>query len=202
MPPPCVQWIVPRVRREFWQCGRWKAIGWNDNIRNSPATHKVAIVALHGVVPFDLATASEVFGWTRTRDQRPAYEIRVCGEAVTVKAGAFDIRTKWNLNHVTWADTVIVPGLVQPLSPVPKAAADCIRASVAAGARVASICTGAFVLAAAGVLDGLRATTHWHRLLSWLQTYFGDRYGMRIRKLKNTSYHGCRRLSHHLASAP
>lgn len=133
----------------------------NDNIRNNPAMHKIAIVALHGVVPFDLSTATEVFGWTRTLEQTAAYEIRVCGEAGTIDAGAFDIRTKWKLSDISWADTVIVPGLANPLMPIAKNVTAAILAAADGGARLASICTGAFVLAAAGVLDGLRATTHW-----------------------------------------
>lgn len=133
--------------------------------------HKIAIVALQGVVPFDLSTASEVFGWTCTHDQRQAYEIRVCGEARTIKAGAFDIQTKWALGDISWADTVIVPGLSDPLIPVAEAVKRRIRTAVDDGARVASICSGAFVLAAAGVLDGLRATTHWRATAELARRY-------------------------------
>lgn len=133
--------------------------------------HRIAIVALHGVVPFDLSTASEVFGWTRTDDQQPAYEIRVCGESRTVDAGTFDIRTKWGLRDISWADTVIVPGLSNPLTPIPKAVTRRIKTAVDAGVRVASICSGTFVLAAAGVLDGLRATTHWRAAAELARRY-------------------------------
>lgn len=147
------------------------AIGWNDNMRNNPAMHKIAIVALHGVVPFDLATATEVFGWTRTLEQTPAYEIRVCGEAGNVDAGVFGIRTEWRLSSIAWADTVIVPGLANPFTPIAGNVTAIIRAAVDGGARVASICSGAFVLAAAGVLDGLRATTHWRAAAELARRY-------------------------------
>ncbi len=133
--------------------------------------HKIAIVALHGVVPFDLSTASEVFGWTRTHEQCSAYEIRVCGEAGTIRAGVFDIQTKWGLGDISWADTVIVPGLSNPLTPIAEPVTTCIRTAVDAGVRVASICSGAFVLAAAGVLDGLRATTHWRAAAELARRY-------------------------------
>jgi len=133
--------------------------------------HKIAIVALHGVVPFDLSTGTEVFGWTRTLEQTAAYEIRVCGEARTVDAGTFGIRTEWKLSDISWADTVIVPGLANPFRPIGKNVTSVIRAAADAGARVASICTGAFVLAAAGVLDGLRATTHWRAAAELARRY-------------------------------
>jgi transcriptional regulator GlxA family with amidase domain len=123
--------------------------------------HKVAVLAFHGVVPFDLATPCEVFGRTRVLpDQRP-YQIFVCGQTRRVKTDAFDLHVKWDLSHAVDADTVIVPGLVDVMSPVPKPLIDTLNAAADAGARIASVCTGAFVLAASGLLDGLTATTHW-----------------------------------------
>ena len=71
------------------------------------------------------------------------------------------LRVPWRLPSLAQADTVMVPGINDLNRPVPAAVLRAIRRAAERGARVASICTGAFVLAATGVLDGLRATTHW-----------------------------------------
>jgi transcriptional regulator GlxA family with amidase domain len=123
--------------------------------------HKIVVLALHGIVPFDLATPCEVFGRARVPGMRDAYEVRVCGEAKDVKAGAFDIRLRWGLGDISDADTLIVPGVSNFMMPIADKVLDAIRCAATRGTRVASICTGAFVLAETGLLDGLRATTHW-----------------------------------------
>lgn len=123
--------------------------------------HTVAVLALDGVIPFDLSTPIDVFGRTRLPDGRPAYRVRVCAPTEEVDAGAFTLRAPWPLAALEEADTIIVPGVGDPSAPVPDEVLDALRRAAAHGTRLASICTGAFVLAATGLLDGLRATTHW-----------------------------------------
>jgi transcriptional regulator GlxA family with amidase domain len=120
--------------------------------------HHVTVLALADVVAFDLSTPAQVFG-----NEPGRYAFTACG----VRAGrvpsttGFAIDVPRGLDAVAEADTVLVPGLRPPHWPPPAAALDALRAAHARGARVASICTGAFVLAQAGLLDGRRATTHW-----------------------------------------
>ncbi|MEV8611602.1 helix-turn-helix domain-containing protein [Amycolatopsis sp. NPDC051373] len=120
----------------------------------------VVILALERVVPFDLATPIEVFTRTRLPDGRAAYQVRVCGPAEEIDAGAFTIRPRHGLEALAEADTIIVPGRDE-LEEVPADVVDALRAAAAKGTRIASICSGAFILAATGLLDGQRATTHW-----------------------------------------
>ena len=123
--------------------------------------HVVAVVAYPTVVPFDLATACEVFGRARLPGGAPAYQVSVCGVSRTVDAGLFEMRMRRGLSDVVRADTIILPGVADVGRPVSRALVSALRAAAARGKRIASICSGAFVLAATGLLDGKRATTHW-----------------------------------------
>ncbi len=122
--------------------------------------HIVAVLALDQVIPFDLATPIEVFSRTRLPDGRTPYRVRVCGVTSSVDAGAFTLQAPWGLDALADADTIILPGTAA-LDRVPDEVLDALRAAAARGTRIASICSGAFILAATGLLDGQRATTHW-----------------------------------------
>jgi transcriptional regulator GlxA family with amidase domain len=123
--------------------------------------HTVAVLALDKVIPFDLSTPIEVFARTRLPDGRAAYRIRICGTTPTVDAGAFTLQPPWGLNALAEADTIILPGCADPTALIPDDVLNALRQAAANGTRIASICSGAFILAATGLLDGHRATTHW-----------------------------------------
>jgi transcriptional regulator GlxA family with amidase domain len=123
--------------------------------------HTVAVLALDQVIPFDLATPIEVFTRTRLPDGRAAYRVRICAATPTIDAGMFTLSAPWGLDALAEADTIIVPGCADPTAPVASEVCDALRQAAARGTRIASICSGAFILAATGLLDGHRATTHW-----------------------------------------
>ncbi|MGA6161557.1 GlxA family transcriptional regulator [Amycolatopsis magusensis] len=127
--------------------------------------HRVAVLAPDGVVGFDLSIPCQVFGTVRLADGSHPYRVLVCGSRRTVSATAggmtyFDIKVPHPLSAAENAGTVLVPGLAAPYR-VPGELLDTVRAAAERGARVVSICTGALVLAAAGLLNGRRVTTHW-----------------------------------------
>ena len=122
--------------------------------------HTVVVLALDGVIAFDLGTPVEVFGRTVV-DGAPAYEVVVAGPRRTVSAGPVSLSVPHGLDRLVAADTVVVPGRSDPTLPVDPRAVHALQEAARRGARIASICVGALDLAATGLLDGLRATTHW-----------------------------------------
>ncbi len=115
----------------------------------------VAVLALPEVVAFDLATPFQVLG----RDER----VELCATApgpVTTTSG-YALEAPHGLDALARAHTVIVPGFGRGAWPPAPELLDALRAAHARGARLASICTGAFALAATGLLDGRRTATHW-----------------------------------------
>jgi transcriptional regulator GlxA family with amidase domain len=123
--------------------------------------HTVAILALDVTVAFDMATPIEVFGRVRLPDGRRPYRVRVCGMQPQVPTETFIIEAPWGLDALADADTIIVPGCSEDAGQPAPQALEALRGAAARGARIASICGGAFTLAATGLLDGLGATTHW-----------------------------------------
>jgi transcriptional regulator GlxA family with amidase domain len=121
--------------------------------------HRVVALALPDVVAFDLSVTAQVFG----RPEEGLYDFEACGVRpgkVPTTTG-FALHVDRGLEALAEADTVLVPGFAPVSAPPAAEVVAALRAAHARGARVGSICTGAFALAHTGLLDGRRATTHW-----------------------------------------
>lgn len=126
--------------------------------------HVVAVAVTDAIPVFEFAVPCEVFGVDRGDLVDPWYELRLCAAEPGPLRTTMGLRvdTPYGLDDLLAADTVLVPACTRAvqLRP-PEPLLDALRRAHAAGIRIASICSGAYLLAAAGLLDGRRATTHW-----------------------------------------
>jgi transcriptional regulator GlxA family with amidase domain len=134
----------------------------------SSRPHRVVVLALPGVLALDFGIPLQAFGnWAGG-----PYAVTVCTESpgpVPVEGGPA-LLVESGLDELANADTIVVPGQADPVRPSSRLCAALVAAA-AGGTRMVSICAGAFVLAAAGLLDGRRATTHWQRTAALARDY-------------------------------
>jgi transcriptional regulator GlxA family with amidase domain len=139
--------------------------------------HRVVVLALEGVIPFELGMPSRIFGGAVGPGGEPLYEVITCtldGGPVNTDAG-FAITVGHDATALVTADTLVIPpshalGEIQDHGRLPAPLATAL-ARVRPGTRIVSICTGSYVLAAAGLLDGRPATTHWREAAHFQRTF-------------------------------
>jgi transcriptional regulator GlxA family with amidase domain len=133
----------------------------------------IAAVVMEQSAAFELGVVCEVFGIDRAEDGVPLFDYRVCGEhpGKPLNSTGFQIVPAHGLDAVEDADLVVVPAVAGPSIDYPPAILGALRAAVARGATLLTVCSGAFLLAEAGILDGLRCTLHWKHVDEFAERY-------------------------------
>lgn len=134
--------------------------GQNMTISDSP---QVIVLAYDGLCTFEFGVAVEIFGLPRPEmgDRWYRFAVAAVDDGEMRALGGIRLITDGGLERLQEADTIVVPGWRGVETPVPEELSEALRQAHARGCRIMSICSGVFVLAAAGLLDGKKATTHW-----------------------------------------
>lgn len=142
-------------------------------MQKQPRSHLVVAVAYDRLCAFEFGCVVELFALQRPELGVPWYRFAVCSaERGSLRAaGGIRVSAPHSLKILERADTIIIPGWRDADEPPPSKLLQKIRAAYDRGARVCSICSGVFVLAAAGVLDGKTVTTHWRYAQRLAQRY-------------------------------
>lgn len=130
--------------------------------KDSCQAHRVGVLVVENTNPFEMGVATEVFGLHRPELSGVPYSLKTCGPGtVTMRQGFFTLTPSAPLKSLADMDTVIVPGHPTPRSAAAPEVLEVLQRASSNGARIVSFCSGSLLLAEAGLLDGLRATTHW-----------------------------------------